>query len=188
MVRQLLNYYYAERKTNSMDKKRRVKTLGSLLFIIYLLFLVWIILFKLQFSLNDIDPIRFVNLVPFHYTNAVSELFQIKEIRDNVLIFIPFGILLSMLAPKMNLRSKILIIFGTSFAFETMQYILSIGVTDITDLITNVSGGIIGIFSYTFLLKLVKDKQRIDAAISIFGSILAVLFSGLMSILLLANQ
>lgn len=171
-----------------MDKKRRVKTLGSLLFIIYLLFLVWIILFKLQFSLKDIDPIRFVNLIPFHYTNAVSELFQIKEIRDNVLIFIPFGILLSMLAPKMNLRSKILIIFGTSFAFETMQYILSIGVTDITDLITNVSGGLIGIFSYTFLLKLVKDKQRIDAAISILGSILAVLFSGLMSILLLANQ
>ncbi len=171
-----------------MDKKRRVKTLGAMLFILYLLILVWIILFKLQFSLKDIDPIRFLNLIPFHYANAVSELFQIKEIRDNVLIFIPFGVLLSMLAPKMKLLSKVMIIFGTSFAFETMQYILSIGVTDITDLITNVSGGIIGIFFYAFLLKLVKDKQKIDAAISISGSVVAVLFSGLMSILLLANQ
>lgn len=170
-----------------MGKKRKVKTLGALLFILYLFILVWIILFKLQFSLRDIDTIRFVNLIPFHYANSVGGLFQITEIRDNVLIFIPFGVLLSMQAPKMKLGSKILIILGTSFTLETLQYILSIGVTDITDLITNVSGGLIGILLYSFLLKTVKDKQKIDTVISVFGGIMAVLFSGLMSILLLVN-
>lgn len=172
---------------DSMDKKSKVKTFASLLFVLYLIILVWIILFKLQFKLSSMDHVRIVNLIPFHYTNAVAELFQIREIRDNVLIFIPFGVLLSMLAPKMKLRSKLFIIFGTSFSLEVMQYILSIGVTDITDLITNVSGGLIGIFLYTVLLKSIKDKQKIDTAISIFGGIIAVLFSGLMSILLLAN-
>lgn len=171
-----------------MEKKRKnLRVIISILFVIYLLILTWIILFKLHFTLRDIDHIRFINLIPFHYSNAAGEQFHIQEVRDNVLIFIPFGILLSMLAPKMKLRNKIFIFFGTSFVFETMQFVLSIGVTDITDLITNVFGGAFGIVLYTLLLKAGKDKHKIDTAISIIGGIVAVLFSGLMSVLLQAR-
>ncbi len=110
-----------------------------------------------------------------------------KEVRDNVLIFIPFGILLSMLAPRMNLRNKFFIIFGTSLVLETMQFVLSIGSTDITDVITNTLGGIIGIALYALLLKVVKNKQKIDTVISVVAGIVTVLFLGLMAVLLLSN-
>lgn len=171
-----------------MEKKRkRLIAIASVLFVLYLVILVWVILFKLQFTLSDIDHTRSVNLIPFHYSTASGEQFHIGEVRDNVLIFIPFGILLSMLAPKMKLRSKILILLGTSLILETMQYVLTIGSTDITDLITNASGGAIGIGLYVLLLKVVKDKQKIDTVILVVAGIVTVLFLGLMAVLLLSN-
>ena len=171
-----------------MEKsKKRLRIFVSVLFIIYLAILVWVILFKLQFTLSDIDRTRSVNLIPFHYVTPVGRQFHIQEVRDNVLIFIPFGILLSMLAPKMKLRSKILIIFSTSLVFETMQYVLFIGGTDVTDLITNSMGGAIGMGIYALLLKAAKDKQKIDTAIVVVAAIVTVLFLGLMSLLLLSN-
>ncbi|RKD35054.1 VanZ family protein [Lacrimispora algidixylanolytica] len=171
-----------------MEKKeKRLRAIASILFVIYLVLLVWIILFKLEFSLINLDYRRSINLIPFHYSTAVGEQFHIGEVRDNVLIFIPFGIFLSMLAFKMKLRSKILILLGTSLALETMQYVLIIGGTDITDLITNVSGGIIGIILYALLLKMVKDKQKIDILILVVAAVVTVLFLGLIAVLILAN-
>lgn len=171
-----------------MEKKRkRLKAIVSVLFALYLVILVWVILFKLQFTLSDIDHTRSVNLRPFHYSTAAGKQFHIGEVRDNVLIFIPFGIFLSMLALRMKLRNKIFIILGTSFVLETMQYVLAIGGTDITDLITNVFGGTIGIALYALLLKAAKDKQRTDTVISAVAGIAAVLFLGLMAVLLLSN-
>lgn len=171
-----------------MEKnKKHLKIIIPILFIIYLIILVWVILFKLQFSLGDIDHARTINLIPFHYSTAVGEQFHMKEVMDNILIFIPFGILLSMLAPRMKLRNKFLILFGSSLALETMQFLLSIGGTDITDLITNSLGGIVGIALYALLLKIVKDRQKIDTVISVIAGIVTVLFLGLMAVLLLSN-
>ena len=167
--------------------RKRLKIIISVLFIFYLVILVWVILFKLQFALSDIDHIRSVNLIPFHYSTAAGEQFHVKEVRDNVLIFIPFGILLSMLAYGMKLRIKFLIMFGTSLVLETMQFILSILSTDITDLITNGLGGVIGIALYALLLKVVKNKQKMDMVISIVAGVVTVLFLGLMAVLLLSN-
>lgn len=99
-------------------------------------------------------------MTPFHYSTSVGEQFHFEEVRDNILIFIPFGVLLSMLSSRMKLQNKVLIIFGSSFILEMIQYILAIGSTDITDLITNMFGGIIGIGLYALLLKILKDKQN----------------------------
>lgn len=171
-----------------MEKNRKyLKTVVSILFIFYLVILVWVVLFKLQFVFSDIDHSRSINLIPFQYSTSAGEQFHIKEVMENVLIFIPFGILLSMLAPRMKLRNKCLIIIGTSFGLETMQFVLSIGATDITDLITNSLGGIIGIALYALLLKVVKDRQKTDTMISVVGGIVTVLFLGLMAVLLLSN-
>lgn len=159
----------------------------SVLFVIYLLILVWIILFKLQFPLTAIDHRRSVNLIPFHYSTSVGERFHIKEVIENILIFIPFGFFLHMLMPSLKLRNEILLIFGTSLALEMAQYTFAIGGTDITDLMTNTLGGIIGIGSYKLILKIFKDKQKIDVIISITSGIMMALLLGLLSILLAFN-
>ena len=41
--------------------KRKSNCLATILFLIYLALLVWIILFKLQFSISDLDKVRRVS-------------------------------------------------------------------------------------------------------------------------------
>ena len=161
--------------------------IGTAVFALYLVLLTWIILFKLQFRLSDIDSGRSINLIPFYYSTSVGGKLHFKEVWNNILIFVPFGVFLSMLASRMKLRIKILIIFGISLFFEMMQYILAIGMTDITDVMTNVFGGIIGIELYEFLLKIVKDRQKTDTLITAAAGIIAALFLALMTVLLLFN-
>lgn len=114
-----------------------------ILFIIYFVFLVWAVLFKLKTYL-PIQTYRRLELTPFNYGETISGNYPQFESILNVLIFVPFGFLLSKITQK-NFFKKLLIIFFVSLCFEIIQYCLAIGVADVTDLITNTSGGLIGI-------------------------------------------
>ena len=59
--------------------KRKSNCLATILFLIYLALLVWIILFKLQFSISDLDKVRSINLIPFHYDKEVGAAFHLTE-------------------------------------------------------------------------------------------------------------
>ena len=89
--------------------KSRKLTVG--LFILYLLALVWIVLFKLHFSFGDLDYLRSINLVPFAGTRLANGVIDIREIVDNVLVFIPYGIFVCMLMVKKNFAVKVIPIF-----------------------------------------------------------------------------
>lgn len=128
--------------------KRKRKFGVSVLFLIYLALLVWIILFKLQFNINDLDTVRKINIIPFYYDKEIGVDFHIKEVLENLLIFVPMGIYLQMLLFKSKSYLKLLIIAGISLLLEITQYILAIGSSDITDLITNTAGGLLGIALY----------------------------------------
>ena len=167
--------------------EKHLKVVNSALFIVYLLILVWVILFKLQFSLSEIDYTRNVNLIPFHYSTSVGKQFHIGEIRDNVLIFIPFGIFLSMLAPKMKVQNKLIMMSGTSLAFEIAQYVLAIGGTDITDVMSNTLGGAVGLALYALFLKIVKNRQTANVIISVIAGCVTISFLGLVVVLLQSN-
>ena len=52
--------------------KRKRKFGVSVLFLIYLALLVWIILFKLQFNINDLDTVRNINIIPFYYDKRLE--------------------------------------------------------------------------------------------------------------------
>ena len=80
--------------------KRKSNCLATILFLIYLALLVWIILFKLQFSISDLDKVRSINLIPFHYDKEVGAAFHLTEVLENFLNFVPMGIYLQMLLPR----------------------------------------------------------------------------------------
>ena len=100
--------------------KRKSNCFVTILFLIYLALLVWIILFKLQFSISDLDKIRSINLIPFHYDKEIGAAFHLTEVLENFLIFVPMGIYLQMLLPRTKLYVKFMLIAGTSFLLETM--------------------------------------------------------------------
>lgn len=155
----------------------------KILFIIYIIILVWIILFKLSFNFSDIGRLRSVNLIPFKYD--IETTFQLKEVIDNILIFIPMGVLLKML--KIDNKRTILFGFLTSLSFEIMQYMFQIGVSDITDIITNTTGTIIGMLFYVILCKIFKNREKIDKILKILGTIGLILFLILIIIILVNN-
>lgn len=92
-----------------------------------------------------------------------------------------------MLAPNLKLCYQMFIPLGTSLALETMQYVLAIGSSDITDVITNSAGGTIGIFLYAILRKVLKSKEKADVVVLIVAGIVTILFLGIISFLLLSN-
>ena len=141
----------------SNDKKLN---LVKILFGIYCILIVWIILFKFSLSINDItglDKIRNINLIPFYYSNEVSGHF--KEVLENLLIFIPFAIYLKML----NKDNEKIILYGLIFSLvlEISQFIFKLGATDITDLITNSMGTVIGVYFYILLEKIFKNSKLV---------------------------
>lgn len=57
-----------------MKKKKRagINCLVPFLFAVYMVLPVWIILFKLQLSIHDLDTVRNIKLIPFHYENEIG--------------------------------------------------------------------------------------------------------------------
>lgn len=170
-----------------MKKKVNTNCLVPFLFAVYMVLLVWIILFKLQLSIHELDTIRSINLIPFHYDNEIGMGFHFREVFENVAIFIPFGIYLSMFKHKTSTKIKFLFIFMTSFILEVFQYILAVGGTDITDIITNTSGGMMGIGIYWSAVKIFRGEKRANAVIMILAAFVTVVVVSGLSVLLFSN-
>ena len=138
--------------------KRKENYLTKVLFIFYILALIWIILFKMQFSFKGLVTSRSINLIPFGESIMVNGMIDVKEIIANVLIFIPFGIYISMLKSEWTFIKKVGSGFIISFAVEILQFIFAIGASDITDIIGNTLGGIIGIGIFYAFYKVFREK------------------------------
>ena len=166
-------------------KNNRQRNLTRILFAIYFLILVWILLFKMSFSLDELYKDRSINIIPFMGSVVVNGRIYINEIIDNILVFIPLGIYICMLKEDWSILRKISVGFFISLGIEVLQFILAIGATDITDLIGNTLGGIIGIGVFYLFSKVFKNKT--NKIINILALIVTILLVSMISILLLAN-
>ncbi|EHL19603.1 hypothetical protein HMPREF9628_01415 [Peptoanaerobacter stomatis] len=161
------------------------KKITLILMIFYLIALIWVIIFKLEFSIKELPQIRNINLIPFNQPAIVNGKADISEIVLNVLAFIPYGLFIHILMDEKSILKKLLIIFATSFIFELIQYIFAIGASDITDIISNTSGGIIGVVVSMFMEKLLRENRI--KYINIVSTICAIILTAMCVILLLAN-
>ncbi len=167
--------------------RNKQNILTRVLFGIYLILLVWIILFKTEFSLKYLHSVRNINLIPFGDSMIINNQIDYSEIYLNILIFVPFGIYLAMLKPGWSVAKKVLPIFLVSLSFEILQYILVIGATDITDLIGNTLGGFGGILFYLILRKIFKDIGKVNKYVNILAGLVTVGFLALATLLILVN-
>lgn len=70
------------------------------------------------------------------------------------------------------------LVFAVSFALECSQYVLAVGRFDITDLITNTTGGLVGIGVYLIGCALFRDKEKAEQVIDVFVNFVTVLLVG----------
>lgn len=120
------------------------KELLNLLFIIYILCLFQVVTFQDtgNFGSNNLIPFKEI----FRY-NFGSRLF-IKNVIGNLVMFIPYGVFVSIYTKMDKKIGAFLLIAFASVSIETTQ--LAIGrIFDIDDIILNITGGMIGFFIYS---------------------------------------
>ena len=160
---------------NNMKEDNKTNKLTNVLFIIYLIALFWILLFKFGVRFSYMEN-RNVNLTPFAKID-------VAEIILNVVIFIPLGIYAGVLFKRWGFVKKLFFFFLISLMFEGLQFIFRIGAFDITDIITNISGGIIGSLIFEAIEKLFNNSVKSRKFITIIAAIGTVLMISLLLLL-----
>ena len=157
-------------ETAKRPTSQRVVTI--VLFAIYALVLMGVILFKFPFSYQEDSNGRVLNLIPLAGSYREGGVLRIDELVENVLIFVPFGLYLSMVAHSWSFWKKTLLIVGVTVAFEVIQYVFALGRADITDVLTNAIGGLLGIGVYGVLARVLKGRTNV--VINVVGLIVTV--------------
>jgi glycopeptide antibiotics resistance protein len=116
------------------------------LFAVYLVLLTWLVLWKLEVPwIGEAAllprPIKLVPFVPSADDGASKPI----EVVANILLFVPFGLYLGLLAPSWQWWKATGVFVGASLVLEITQHLLSIGSFDTTDLIVNTAGGLAGL-------------------------------------------
>jgi len=161
-------------------KNDKTNALTQVLVIIYLIALVWILLFKMGVHFSYMGNSRHINLIPFRETLFLNGKLDLGEMIMNVVIFVPLGIYAGILFKKWIVGKKLFLFFIISLIIESLQLIFGIGAFDITDIINNTAGGIIGLLIYTGIEKVFKNTLRAQK----FINILATLGTAIMILLL----
>jgi len=148
--------------------------LYALLLIAYSILIVKLIVFKLpsnimydiMFQKDTAELVRNTNLIPFDTIKRFVYAYQyhllptksiVYNLVGNLVIFMPFGILLSKTFTHIN---RTITVFFITLAFtlsiEIFQYISYLGSFDIDDIILNVAGATIGYLIYSIHLKIIS--------------------------------
>gem|GEM_PF-505175 len=140
-----------------MKDNNKTNKLTNVLFIIYLIALFWIIVFKFNVRLPSLRNMRSINLIPFSEPLILNGKIAFSEIIMNVVIFVPLGIYAGILFKRWSIGKKLFLFFLISLICEVFQFILNVGASDITDIINNTLGGIIGLMIYKGIEKAFKN-------------------------------
>lgn len=131
----------------------------KIFFSVYLLILTWGILFKFathSYQIPFFMDYRYVNLIPFAEPLIVDGRLVWEEMVFNLVAFLPFGFLLPLLKPGWSVWTILSAGFMLSLGYEVLQYLLAIGMADITDLMMNTLGVCSGVMIY----KMIKEKTN----------------------------
>ncbi len=143
-----------------------------MLLALYVLALLWLTLFKLSYDISTIladYQTRSINLVPFVRVGEAG----LSETVSNFVTFIPFGLLLSVNFKK-TARWRLLTVASVfSVAVESLQFVLAIGTTDATDVVTNSLGALTGLLLYRLGNKAIRARI-LDWVITAIGAVLFV--------------
>lgn len=171
-----------------MVQENRRNKLTVILLTVYLLALFWIILLKMSTSLSQLPSLRGVNLIPFAESVVINGSIHMYEIIGNAIIFVPFGIYITMLRPEWRLSKRLLLIVAVTLLLEVMQFIFAIGASDITDLIMNTLGGMIGIGFFTIFRKIIRSEDRAVKIMNVFAFVGTLFMSTFIMIILFADR
>ena len=161
---------------NARPRDRRRGPVIALL-AIALALLTWIILWKLEVPWVGSGGLRSVILVPFGEGPRAP-----LELAANLLLFVPIGLYLGMLAPAWRWWRIALIAAGLSLVLEFAQYALAVGTSDVTDVVVNTAGALLGLGLWRLARRRLGDRAvpvlvRVCAAATVVALLACLAFA-----------
>lgn len=148
-----------------------------LLFVIYIVVVIKVIIFKYPFeqlrAIADtwqkgviLEGLGTANFVPFHtikmYIKYAYKLNSVENLAGNILVFVPFGFLFPLVSQD---GGKFPVMFLNAFTFvlgiETFQLFSAFGAFDVDDIMLNCLGAALGFGIYKTLLCLHTKRNKI---------------------------
>lgn len=168
-----------------MSKSNFKINFSNIVFVMYSALLIWLVLFKLNINIGEMDHYRSVNFIPFYYETEIGFSFHFKEVLYNVFIFIPLGVYINIYKSEWSFLKKTVLCLSVSLLFELTQFVFALGASDVTDIITNTAGGMAGIILCLLLKRLFPRKYTI--IVNVLGFMIEISAIILLAILLIAN-
>jgi glycopeptide antibiotics resistance protein len=174
-----------------MKMKRKFDLLIKISLILYMLVLVFVVMLKsiipndlianynflstMTLKMRLIRGLKILEFYKIEYEIGVISKTIILDVL-NIIIFIPFGILITNYFKTKRLLKTVLVSFVFSVIIEVFQLISIIGAFMLNDIIINCLGGLTG--SLIYVLVIGKEKYKLY-------NILLIIFSTIMVLLLL---
>ncbi len=151
----------------SLKRKEKTQILKISILYLYLSLVLFVTILPIDFTLDfkwqhSSINMTYIHLEPFNdlimgYKNAL------KQIILNIIMTIPFGFLCCILKKNSTILGVIIKTFLLSFSIEFIQLIMTVFLLhhrscDITDLITNLIGGIVGFILYKLFRIILNSK------------------------------
>ena len=164
------------------DSKRGkfLQRILQIIFVIYIFLLLRFTLFKYAPLTRLWDAFflrnREYSIIPFRATygmiRGLSPLRLIENLAGNIILFVPFGILLPL---ALGIKRKT-ILFGclASCMIEILQFVFAMGTSDIDDIILNTLGTVFGYVIYIIAKHIFMERKTLlTAAAIVLGTGLA---------------
>lgn len=135
----------------SKKRERRFRTLGKILFVLYIIFLVYFLCFAEWYGRVGVGTEYRYNLELFkeikrfwEYRGELGMFAVATNLLGNILIFVPYGFFVAMANEKGGFWKSILYSFGLCFCVEVFQLVTKVGSFDVDDILLNTIGGVLG--------------------------------------------
>lgn len=151
-----------------MKKRRIIRIISRIFFVIYMLILGYFLLLSDGFGRSEGYSDYRYNLVPFQeiirfikYRAYIDFSSVIINLLGNVVAFMPFGALIRWVVNRrVRWYQAVVYTFLFSLCVELLQLVAMVGVFDVDDLILNTLGGLLGFFVYYLLLVMNRRSER----------------------------
>ncbi|WP_141915450.1 VanZ family protein [Klugiella xanthotipulae] len=165
--------------TVTAPARERNRAVLAVLCAIYLGTIVWIVLWKLETPWAGDETRRIIKLVPFVPSGGAGASAPL-EVLANLLLFIPFGVYLGLLARSWSVWRIASVVAGWSLALEVAEYVLAVGSSDITDVIVNTAGGLVGLGLLALVrFELQGQTTAVMTRVCAIGTVLVLTAAGL---------
>ena len=150
-------------------KRKRIRILGKILFVLYVIFIIYFLIFSDWYGRTGEMQEYHYNLELFkeirrfwEYRDQVGMFAMFTNLLGNVVIFVPFGFFMPMASRYRSFFSTVFYSFGLSLCVETFQLLTKVGSFDVDDLLLNTIGGLVGylIFSMCAAVRSRHDHKK----------------------------